>query len=119
MEKLFKESFLYRLYVYILSLLRSSFLFDYTKPQYKQRTYSDSLKGSFLYKLLNKIDMKVSVFYKKLNKVYRDSFIHVLVDKFNNSFHESIIYNGFIKLTGVKYFGFIFVLVIVFYIFTD
>lgn len=119
MEKLFKESFLYRLYVYILSLLRSSFLFDYTKPQYKQRTYSDSLKGSFLYKLLNKIDMKMSIFYKKLNKVYRDSFIHVLVDKFNNSFHESIIYKGFIKLTGVKYFGFIFVLVIVFYIFTD
>lgn len=56
----------------------------------------------------------MSIFYKKLNKVYRDSFIHVLVDKFNNSFHESIIYKGFIKLTGVKYFGFIFVLVIVF-----
>lgn len=119
MEKLFKESLFYRIYVYILSLFRSSFLFDYSKPQFKVRNYNNTLKYSSLYKFLSKIDEKMSIFYKKLNNVYKKSLTHAFVNKFNTIFHESIIYNGFIKLTGVNYFGFIFVLIIVSYIFVD
>ena len=91
MEKLFKESLFYRIYICILSLLRSSFLFDYTKPQYKLRTYNDSLKGSHLYKLLAKLDDKMSRFYKKLNKVYKESFIRGIVDKFNTAFTRALL----------------------------
>lgn len=119
MKKLFKESLFYRIYIYLLSLFKSSFLFDYSKPQFKSRKYHDVLKFSSLYKLLSKLDDKMCLLYKKLNKIYRDSFVYKVVNKFNSIFHESIIYKGFIKLTGLKYFGFIFVLVIVSYILVD
>lgn len=103
----------------MLSLFRSSFLFDYSKPQFKLRKYNNTLNYSALYKFLAKIDEKMSSFYKKLNNIYKKSLIHDICNKFNTVFHESIIYKGFIKLTGVNYFGFIFVLVVVSYIFVD
>ena len=119
MKKLFKESLFYKIYIYILSLFKSSFLFNYSKAQFKKRKYTNILKFSAFYKLLFKLDEKICLFYKKLNKVYKDSYIYIFVNKFNTIFHESIIYKAFIKFTSVNYFGFIFVLVIVSYIFVD